>query len=319
MARRFPLRHIASIVGLVFLVSLTGCSSTRWGFVKNNDRQAAPVASGEVPTASQLVEYLNDNAGRIQSLRVDDMSLTLYQGIRAFNLSAKMITDKPRNFRLSAGTLGNQVVDLGSNEQEFWYWISKANPPYQVYCSYKDLKEGRVSQMPFPFQPEWVMESLGLGPYGPPEKYQVESDRETVKLVEKTTSPEGKAVRKVIVFKRARVSPPNAQVTDYLLLDDVSSKEVCAAHVREAQLDTRTNAVVPKRLELRWPDEKLRVDMHMGVTTVNTQVLPQMFTRQVNPNIQSFNLAQMRIDNTPPPQAYSGLDPKVRPAQALVP
>jgi hypothetical protein len=230
-----------------------------------------------------------------------------------------MVTNKPRNFRLKAQTLGNEMVDLGSNDQEFWYWISKANPPYQVYCSYKDFKEGRVRQMPFPFQPEWVMESLGLGPYGPPEKYQVENDRDTVKLVERTTSPEGKAVKKVIVFKRNRVSPPQAQVTDYLLLDDVSGKEICAAHIREAQLDKGTNAIVPKRLELRWPEEKMRVDMYMGASTVNSQVLPQMFTRQTSSNIQSFNLAQMRIDNTPPPQAFSGLDSKVRPVQALEP
>jgi hypothetical protein len=313
------LRHIATVCGLGILVSLAGCSSTRWGFVKNNDHQATPTASGEVPSATQLVDYLNDNAGRIQSLRVDDLELTLHQGIKAFTLSAKMVTDKPRNFRLSAGTLGNQMVDIGSNKQEFWYWISKANPPYQVYCSYKDLKEGRVSQMPFPFQPEWVMESLGLGPYGPSEKYHVESDRDTVKLVEKTTSPEGKAVRKVIVFKRGRVDPPHPQVTDYLLLHEVSGKEICAAHISEAQLDKGTNAIVPRRLELRWQAEKLRIDMHMGATTVNTQVLPLMFTRQTSPNIQSFNLAQMRIDNTPPPQGFTGIDSKVRPVQALEP
>jgi hypothetical protein len=33
--------------------------------------------------------------------------------------------------------------------------------------------------------------------------------------------------------------------------------------------------------------------------------------------VQSFNLARMQIDNTPPPQAFSGVDPKVRQAQGL--
>ncbi len=245
--------------------------------------------------------------------------MTCSQGLQSFGLRGTMVTEKPRNFRLGAKTLGNPVVDLGSNDQEFWYWISKADPPYQVYCSYKDLNEGQVRRMPFPFQPQWVMESMGLGPYGPADKYQLEHDADTIKLVEKTTSPQGTAVRKVIVFKRRPVQPPNPQVTDYLLLDDTSGKEICAAHIGEVHVDRATGALVPKRLELRWPAEKIRLALRMDGTVINPPVSPLVFTRQSMPNIQSFNLARMQIDNTPPPQAFSGLDTKVRPVQGLAP
>ena len=313
-----PLRHVATNFGLGILVSLAGCSSTRWGFVKNNERPT-PSASTEPPTTARLVDYLNDNAGRIQSLRVEDLDLTCTQGIKSFGLRATMVTEKPRNFRLSASTLGNPVVDLGSNDLEFWYWMDKADPPYQVYCSYKDLSEGRVRRMPFPFRPEWVMESLGLGPYGPPEKYKLEFDADTIKLVEKTTSPQGTPVRKVIVLKRTEVQFPNPQITDYLLLDDASSKEICGAHISEVQIDRGTGAIVPKRIELRWPSEKLKLALRLDGLALNPQVPRQVFTRQTNPNIQSFNLARMQIDNTPPPNVFSGIDSKVRPVQGLAP
>ena len=228
-----------------------------------------------------------------------------------------MVTQKPRNFRLGAKTLGNPVVDLGSNDQEFWYWISKADPPYQVYCSYKDLNDGRVKRMPFPFQPEWVMESMGLGPYGPPEKYNLEHDADTIRLSEKAVSPQGTPVRKVIVFKRRPVQLPNAQVTDYLLLDDASGKEICGAHISEVQYDEKsTGAIVPKRIELRWPSEKLKLALKMDGTTFNPQVSPLTFTRQNMANIQSFNLARMQVDNAPPPQAFLRNDSGIRPVQA---
>src|SRR5213078_3787215 len=127
------------------------------------------------------------------------------------------------------------------------------DPPYQFYCSYNALEAGPVKYMSFPFQPEWVMEALGLGSYGPAERYTQEVDARTFKLVEKTRSPQGKAVKKVIVFNRRPVKSPEPQLTACLLLDDATGQEICSAHILETQYDPATGAVIPRRLELRWP------------------------------------------------------------------
>src|SRR5260370_42498277 len=114
-----------------------------------------------------------------------------------------MICRKEREFRMIADAVGSRVVDLGSNQQEFWYHISKAEPPYLFYCSYKDLAQG--VQMPFPFQPEWVMEAMGMGNYGSPEQYTLASpsQRGTWELVQQTVNSQGQPVRKVTVFNQA--------------------------------------------------------------------------------------------------------------------
>lgn len=307
--------RIAWVFGPGLLLSLLGCTSTRWGFVKPDRPTGGGVGSPEVQSVAALVDYLNDNSRRIQSVRVDDLDLTCSQGSQSFGLRGQMVTQKPRGFRMGAKALGSPVVDLGSNEQEFWYWISKADPPYQVYCSYKDLAEGRVRRMPFPFQPEWVMESMGLGPYGPAEKYRLEHDADSLRLIEKTTSPQGTAVRKVIVMKRRPMQPPHPQVTAFLLVDDASGKEICAAHIGEIQIDRGTGAIVPRKLELRWPAEKLKLSMRLDSTSVNPQIGPAAFQRRQMDGIQSFNLARMQVDNTPPPQAFSGLDSRVKTVQ----
>src|SRR5207253_1972708 len=116
-----------------------------------------------------------------------------------------------------------QVADLGSNNEEFWFWLSKAPKPYQYYCSYEDLKKG-VPYLPIPFQPEWIMETLGLGPYGPVERYQLESDdkTQTLRLVEMARSPQGTPLRKVIVMKARETKAPEPQVTHYLLIDETT-------------------------------------------------------------------------------------------------
>ena len=92
---------------------------------------------------------------------------------------------------LTGTLIGKEEVQLSSNDQEFWYWIKQSKPPYLFHCSYQDLAEGKVRQMPFPFQPDWLMEALGMGEYGPPENYQLRAGQSTLELVENTRSPQG--------------------------------------------------------------------------------------------------------------------------------
>ena len=112
-----------------------------------------------------------------------------------------MICQKPRNFRLSAKALGNTAADLGSNDREFWFWISKNEPPYLYHCSYEDYARG--VRMPLPFQPDWIVEALGVGEYDPAKNYRVVPSGAGVDLVEETTS-QGQPVRKITRLARGR-------------------------------------------------------------------------------------------------------------------
>src|SRR5438105_13662561 len=138
-------------LALASLLLALGCDQTRFNIFKGID---APPPT-KVPAKEQLIAYLNDNAGRVQTIRSDTLSLTVYQGLQSGGLSGKMMVEKPRGLRMAADMAGSRVVDMGSNQQEFWYWVSKADPPYQFYCSYDALHGGQVKRMPFPFQPEW--------------------------------------------------------------------------------------------------------------------------------------------------------------------
>src|SRR5207244_2695317 len=97
---------------------------------------------------------------------------------------------------------GKREIDLGCNDQEFWYWIGKAEPAHQFFCSFKDLRAGRVKELPFSFPPEWIMETMGLASYGPPERYKLVAEAGKLTLVEATRTPQGKRVRKLIVINR---------------------------------------------------------------------------------------------------------------------
>src|SRR5438445_8791844 len=118
------MRRVLIAIGLLTLV---GCADSKWNFLRQNqDNARLPV---ENPTQAQLVEYLNRNAQQIQSIQCSMISMDTRMNGTPFNIPGRMVCQKPLNFRLVAETLGSQEADIGSNSQEFWYYIKRNNPP----------------------------------------------------------------------------------------------------------------------------------------------------------------------------------------------
>jgi hypothetical protein len=292
MSRIPAIRWLPALAAMVVMTSLVGCETFRWGLFRPQDKEPTTPPPGGVPTTAALLDYLNDNSKRVQSLRCTDIDITASQGIQSFSIRGQMMAMKQRNFILSATALGSPVVDIGSNDNEFWFWSSKATPPYQFYCSYKDFEEGRVRELPFPFAPEWLLEVLSMGTYSSPEKFTVDADNKSVRLTEKTKSPQGQLVRKVIVMNRRPVSAPAPQVTGFYLYDDTTQKEICSAQILEVILDRGSGALVPKKLALSMPSQGAKLTLTMSGMQVNPQLNVASFTRQPLQGVQSYDLAR---------------------------
>jgi hypothetical protein len=296
------MRYVIPCVGLACLLALTGCNLLGPGRL-GPDRNPTP--DGPIPRVADLVKYLEDNAEKVRSLRCEEMDLSVGVGMfPSVSMSGMMASQRPRSFRMKASLLGNEQVDLGSNDQEFWYFIPKADKN-QYYCPYQALNEpGRRIQLPIPIQPDWVMETLGMGSYGPPEKYHLKVEPNRFKLIQSTTNPMGKSVKKVIVFHRWQQKGSSPQVTDFLLIDAETNKEICSAHIREVQSVPGTpgtpgspgSGVVPRRMEINYPAEKLRMKLHFARVTINPQLSDVTFRRTVSPNLPSYNMATRQFD-----------------------
>jgi len=289
------------VVALSLGSFLLAAGCTRWNILKGPDNSKSE-PPGKAPSIAQLVGYLNDNSGRVDTIRSTELDMTCSVGLQSFGVRGKMIAQKKHNFLMAADVFGSREVDLGSNDQEFWWWIKKNEPPYQFFCSYDDLKSGRVGKIPFPFQPDWIIDALGMGSYGPPDRYKLEIEGDKLKLVEKTLSPQGQPVRKVIVMNRRPVRAPTPQVTAFLLLDDASGKEICSAHISETQVDggpKGKGGILPRRIEFRWamPDNRtLKLAMKVDGLSVNPAIPAETFGRRPLDGVPSYNLATNKVD-----------------------
>ena len=297
------MRYVAVGLGLL---AVTGCAQdSKWNFLRRTPDNARVAV--ENPTQAELVAYLNRNAQQIQSIKCPTLSMDTKMGMQQVNIAGKLFCEKPRNFRLVADALGSQEADIGSNSQEFWYYLKRNDPPMLVHCSYQDLENG--VRTPFPFQPEWVMEALGMAEYNPADRYLLNPGQKTWELVKDTTQ-QGQRVQKVTVFSRV---PSRIQVTDHILRD-AKGNPICSAHIDEVA--NVGNVVLPRKVTLRYPSERLTIklklfDVPSDVTLnqpIDAEQASKLFTRPVYNGVRTVDLAN--------PYAASS---DVRPAGGFLP
>jgi hypothetical protein len=281
------MRPTLALIGLCSLFMLVGCEKN-WGFLRKGPDQGIP--PGRPPEASELVAYLNQNSQRLRSINCQDVDIEVTQGFQPYaGIRGRLACEQPRDFRMSATMMGKNRLDVGSNDREFWYWIADSNPPYQFFCSYEDLRTKQVA-LPFPFQPDWVMETFGMANYPVDGRYRVVSKGATIELIQETTSSQGQPVRKVIVFNANQMK--NQQQIRAYKLRDMRDKEICSAEINDVQVIG--GIVVPYKMQLDWPGEKLKLSMQLNKPILN-QMSPELartwFTRPPLSGIQAYDLA----------------------------
>ena len=280
-----PLRWIA-----LATITLAGCAGITG--VRDRTPVGPPITAN--PTPQQLVTWVNANASHVDAIEASDLSMEIKAGSQGGGLSGTLHCEKPKSFRLRAKAVGKPVADFGSNDQEFWYWISQDNPPYLYHCNYGDLSRGNVP-LPFPFQPDWVLECLGMATLtSPPDSYKVERKGDTFELSEQSVSASGRPVTKVTVFDGRNRDGEKPQITAHRLLDE-RGQLIAAAEVKTVRREA--GAIVPQHLVLKWPQQKLEMELILkGMKVFNAPALsqraPDLFRRPALRDVQNFDLAR---------------------------
>jgi hypothetical protein len=295
-------RFTAAAIFLTLTLTVMGCNTFPWS--RNTASTGVNTESNAVfvkrePQAQELVAYLNDNARRVQAVQALTVTMDCRQGNETpIGLDAKIACSRPKNFRLQGTVAGQPQVDIGSNDDEFWYWIGKADP-HVFHCSYKDMSTGQV-RLPFPFNPDMVVCALNMAEYNPNARYEVRvNNRENVvELIEPMKSMQGQDVFKVTYFNRGDVNANRPRVFAYAL-KDTKGKDICTASMLEMQTNKETGAVLPVRVKIVFYGEKPadRGEMTLRFydlkpTTFDAERLALMFSRKGLSHLQGYDLAR---------------------------
>ena len=247
-------------------------------------------------TADRIVTYLNNQADLVRSLDANDITLTAKaQGSTPPTLDRSLMVQKPRYFRLVGRFLGSQEVLVGSNEERFWFHVKRDPSDALFHCAYTDFDRGGVD-LPFPFDPAWVLEALGMAkvPVDGVKRMELDDKTRTVRLIQETTL-NGQKVQKVTVCYQAAQGRDVPQVKARIVYDE-RGREICRAITKSVrripvarnQAGQTVYATVPQVLKLEWPGQDTSLELDLGQMKINERLpmeafqMPRLGSRQVD-------------------------------------
>lgn len=307
----FARRFLTALLLLLWSGSLPGCSMMRnWFGPRDPFAVNAPCVFPPEATAADVIAHVNANSARIAAWRSDHVKiLGRGEAHTPVAISARLAIESPRSFRLTAESpLGEPEVDLGSNQNEFWFWSRRSEQKY-IFVAYHDQESIDKRNFPIPFQPDWIMEVFGVmpidaenvtaqpgaaGPYG----------SRTVLLIADRLSPQGRPVRKITTVDRC-----HGIVLEHALHDE-QGQLIASARLSHPVRDLRTQAVLPTQIDLDWPKAKVGLTMWIQHPEINPRHIPEKVW--VRPEKNGYEVYDL---NRGPPAAPAGTTPRATPAR----
>jgi hypothetical protein len=210
------------------------------------------------PSLEQVIEVVNRNSSQIQSFWTNRASLS---GSGFPSLSASIAFQRPQRFRLQAGTGFGPEIDLGSNDQLFWFWV-KRNQPAVFFCRH-DQFAGSEAQRATPFEPQWLIEALGVVEFDRNLPHQMTLQaNDRIRIDTTRDTPEGPVAKVTIV------DGSQGWVLEQYVYD-VRRRLVASAIASGHRRDPMTNLVMPASVQITSPQAQLSLRIDLGNVEIN--------------------------------------------------
>jgi len=231
---------VVSLVALVFVTRPTPSIPPAGSLIAELPEQPPQELSGEV---LELVERINARNQLIHSFSCDRVRITVKQK-RWMNLNGQIRYEKDRRFRMFVRSISGREMDIGSNDDHFWFWSRRMTPAALYYSSYDNLYHNRLKT---PFHPVWLKSILGFDPVSV--KGVVARRRGPYwEIVEKTTNMQRRPILRIVLIDPAKVA-----IIGHYIYEE--GRLVCSAEVYEHKLLANGEVAVPAKIVMRWYEE----------------------------------------------------------------
>lgn len=243
-----PRRWIGRISRLLVLVTLLAALPGCQIFHRFRDAGPTPTIFEQPPTQTQLLEHLKRQSESVRQIQAD-VRVSM-DGVPS--LRGTLAVERPNRVRLKAGLMGvNELgIDVGSNEEVFWFWARAAMPGQTNAIYYARHDQFRTSQMgrSIPLEPQWLVDALGLIEIGPDDSIQGPSIRRDGRWEFYWTraTATGPAQRVLVV------NPQQGTVVQQAFYDQAGQLVAYINSLRH-EFDKEHGVFLPRRMELFVP------------------------------------------------------------------
>ena len=185
------------LFGVLLPLGTCGCR-TMPVWLRRDANQLPPAAFTQTPTMEQVVDVVNSNTSRVRQLQTENATLRV-EGIPA--LRANIAFEQPRNFRLRAelSQFTGQELDMGSNDELFWFWVRRDEQPGIYYARHNEFAASPSRDL-VPIAPEQLVDALGLVHLDPEARHFGPSPKEDLfEIRSQMPTPRGDMTRVLLI------------------------------------------------------------------------------------------------------------------------
>lgn len=300
-------RLLGAMLAAMAPLAAAGCRTANMGSIAHN----RPPEVRPLATAFDLQEFVaehNENAERIQSLEAKP-AITATMGPKGDTTtggaSGLLAVERPRNFKLELAVSMSTIADLGSNDDRFWFWFKNNKDRSVYYCDYSELNS---TSLAVTYQPDWIVEAMGLKGITPDEAAQIKTRAgtqpgTTILTFAPVNTGDQTYSREMVVSDGTR------KISEFRVIAGDGKTLIAQATIknyRRFPLGTRTSSEssktasetcsIPENLLLEWKRELLVLDVALKSVKVNQFDTSKRSARFVQPTISGYtavNLAEV--------------------------
>lgn len=279
------LQHAPWLAALVVVFAASGANCNQW--VRSYTQ---PRALPEAATVEQIVNTINTNTAKVQSMQAS--SATLSAAGAPMSLRAEIDLQTPRRLRLQAsGSLTGKELDLGSNDELFWLWFRQNPQPALFFCRHDQYAMSNARQI-MPVEPSWLLEAIGLVHIDTSQPIEGPSSvgSQRVQIRSRQISTLGE-LSKVTV-----INAWDGTVLEQHLYDP-QGQLLASARNGRYQRDPISGANLPRATDLQFPTAGLSLHLDVSSWLVNTIPPDDLarWTRPVYPGAPDVDLADPNL------------------------
>jgi hypothetical protein len=227
---------------------------------------AAPQVLMENASRDEIVAAVNQNSAKIRSLSVTGAAITIQDMLGLPILSGNIAAERPGRFRLTAGTTFGQEIDLGSNDELFWLWVKRNQPPAVYFCRHEQFAHSAIRQV-MPIEPTWLLAALGMVDLDPATVFDgpLPSPRGagTVELRSLLPSAGGRLQRVTVIDAR------RAWVIEQHVYDEAGRTLLASAVAESHRYYPVEQVSLPERVAIRLPTANIAMKINLGTVQIN--------------------------------------------------
>ncbi len=260
------------------------------------ESSSSPLVLEPTSSLTQIVTTINEHSRRVKQIK-SDVRVSM-SGVPAM-LRGDLVVERPDRLRMTAGLMGMNGFDLGSNEDVFWIWkqaSTPGDPPALYFARHAEYRNSAIQQQ-LQLQPQWLIDGLGLIEFVPTDKHTGPTQRADGRLQITSYLNNGQAT----TIRLTVVDPKSGLVVQQAFYDD-QGRPLAYIDSGEHKYIAEHNVSLPKKIVIHvtTPNaSESTLSVILGNYTINALYgdPEKLWTMPNPPDVRTIDLSRLGPDS----------------------